>query len=247
MRRCSAAVTGPGLNVREIIHWLTAVARFEERLEEAHSAVERARRRSQALHEVDEEESASLDGLSERQEEAARQVRTCERAVRDLESRIARKREQLDQIKDNREYLALQQAITGLKEDLDREETAALEALEEAEALRVEIRTRRGELDAEHEKLAQRRQELERAAAEAEARCPDLERELAEAIAQLPPGIVAVVRRLKSGLARSTVWLEGAACGGCGAQLPQQKGIGISRGEILERCQACGRYIVARP
>ena len=113
--------------------------------------------------------------------------------------------------------------------------------------MRAEIRTRQREFERQKERLAERRRELSEAAAEAEAGLAELEREVERGTEQLPPEIQSVIRRLRTGLPLPVVWLAEDACGGCGAALPQQKAIAVSRGEIVQRCQACGRFIVAQP
>lgn len=229
------------------VHWLTALAGFEAELESARAADERAARERQASQEQLTQSEVDLGALQQEVDAKARRVRELEGELMELEAQLTRKREQQDLIRDNKEFQALSHEIEALTADKDARETEALDLIEQLDGQRNQIARLSAELADQREDLAELQAGAEQRDRTSRERNEEIQREIETCTAQLPVEMAAAIRRLRSSVKPPVVWLDGEACGGCHAQFPTQIALSISRGDIAERCQTCGRYVVGPP
>ena len=229
------------------MHWLVTLARCFEEQARATSTLEHATRKLHNGEELVLEYEEDLVGLRRTESELARQVRSREGKVQELEAKIERKRQQLDQIRDNKAYKALSEEIAAIQSQVDEGETEILQILERLESLQQQIYTLAEEITTKRSEIAARTTELELAAQTAQIRQADLAREVSTCLSQLPAELVTHIQRLQQKLPLPIAWLDDEACGGCHAHFPTQVAIEITRGQSVVRCQTCGRFVVSRP
>jgi predicted nucleic acid-binding Zn-ribbon protein len=216
-------------------------------MEDAQKTVARASQKNRDDEELLQEYQNDLAVAQGAEDQLAPRIRKHEREIQDLEAKIVHKRQQQDLVRDNKEYKALSDEITRLREKIDTEETTVLQLIEKGEKQQKRIADLEAELVAKREEMATRRRELENAVVKAEATQEEMKREIDTCLAQLDNEISVNLSRMSGNLPLPVVWMDKEACGGCHAQFPQQIAIEVSRGRTVVRCQACGRYVVDRP
>jgi predicted nucleic acid-binding Zn-ribbon protein len=229
----------------EILQWLVTLARGFEEQAGARTTVERASRLQGIDAELVEEYAQDLANLKSQESDLGQAIRAKEKTIQDIEAKIARKRQQLDQIRDNKEYKALTDEIQAQADMIDATETEMLQDLERIEAHQKQIMTLESEIASKRAEITARTAELKAAAETAAARLEKVEKEISTCYEQLPPELVMSIERLQQKVSLPVAWLDGEACGGCHAHFPTQIAIEISRGRSVVRCQTCGRYVVA--
>lgn len=193
-----------------------------------------------------EEFEAGVASEKKRLENLVRQRKQLELEVEACLDSIRKFRAQQFLVKKNDEYNALGKEIADAdhKKDLLEEKIlTGIDEIERAESALVglaeEGRARRRELDAVRARVADEVDTLGRRLGEAEER-------RAELIRSVPPGLVAVYDRIRTGkpdgLAVAVV--ERDACGGCQARLPPQRINELLKSERAILCEACGRILV---
>ncbi len=229
-----------------IVRLLADVAEVEQQLEQARGIVSRYQSKREFLADLQQEYRDDVTVAADTGENVDQQIRKHESEIQSLTARIDQKKQQLDLIRDNKAYTALQKEITTLTDDIDQRETTVLQLIEQSESQQVQTSSLRQESDLKQTEIAGQLTELAADAEQATSQSAELEGEASRLISMLPPDIKAVVSRLRQGMAAPVAFLDEEACGGCHAQFPAQKAIEIGHGKCVIRCQACGRLVVPR-
>ncbi|MDY0038949.1 MAG: hypothetical protein RBS57_01460, partial [Desulforhabdus sp.] len=79
-------------------------------------------------------------------EHARKMHRGLEQAVSDLETRISRSKQRMNEVKTNKEYQAMLKEIEELKKDISQKEDQMLEAMETIESLSQQLKRKEKEL-----------------------------------------------------------------------------------------------------
>jgi predicted nucleic acid-binding Zn-ribbon protein len=237
---------GVEVDPQATVHWLTALARLEEKLENLRVSEERADRRSRDFEELIQEGEAELASASSRVEATGKDLRRLEREVQDLEAKIDQKRQHLDLIRDNKEYRALQAEISALADGLDAKETEVLQVLERIETDQQQVDRLEKELAAQREERSTQRANRQKRVSATRSQHEELVHEIKTVTSQLQAEIVTTLDRIRAKAGLPVVWLDGEACGGCHAHFPTQTALGIAQGNLVVRCQTCGRFVVAK-
>ncbi len=226
-------------------------------LQELDLAAERDRRRvsdipaaSQALDERLVAATAALDAARQRLavNQAAR--REIDRQLATVQSRLDKFKNQLMEVKTNKEYQAMQKEMAVAEEEISAHETRMLERMEEADEIARDLKAAEAAL--KHEKAAVG---AERAALEEEraTAARDLEKVLAERAAvtsQMSREALALFERLAQG--RKGVAVAEARdglCTVCHVRLRPQVFNDVRRNDSLIQCESCSRilYFVPAP
>jgi predicted nucleic acid-binding Zn-ribbon protein len=201
---------------------------FDLRLQEAQTAVDTARSR-----------------LSDNQ--TAR--RGLDRELATLQARLTKFKDQLMQVKTNREYQAMQKEIEVAQTEVRRTEDQILERMIEADDISQEVRSAEEAAAREQAAVHEERRKTEEETAE-------LEKELDRAVssrqrvmAELPVPVLALFEQVSKGR-RGLAVAEAREghCTSCNVRLRPQVFNDIRRNESLIQCDSCQRilYFAAR-
>ena len=230
-----------------LLNLMVELAGLEEELAEARAVLTHHSRRDKHLRELQQEYVVDAASAESAGRDAAVTLRQTDRRIRDVETVLERKRDQVDGVTDRRQHQALQNEIKGLEAELERLELTGLELLEATDLKDGETVQACSDLDRQSgrgaEEMATMADESEKARAAEE----EIDQEIQRLIGIMPAAEGRHVQRLRGQYDRAVVRVQSGACGGCFSQLPVQVGLDASQGRALVRCSSCARYVVRKP
>ncbi len=172
------------------------------------------------------------------------QRRGLERDLAAVQSRLAKFRDQLMEVRTNREYQAMQKEIEVAQHEVRAIEDRILERMIEADERADDVKRAEAGLSTEQVALAEERRRLEEEAARLGV---ELEREMAErrtVVAELPPALLAVfeqVARGRRGIAVAEA--RDGLCSQCHVRLRPQVFNEVRRNDAIHQCDSCQRIL----
>lgn len=200
------------------------------RLRELDQAVESEKKKLLSF----EEELRSIQ-LQQKQKEAD---------LQDRESKIKKYEIQLDQVKTNKEYSALQTEIRSLKADNSLLEEGIIELFDRVDSCQAKLKTEKERLAGVDTEAKAKRSTLEQQAKEAEKRICELSAKRKELIEGVDSEIASLYEKIvksKRGLALTRI--DGEVCSACHVQLRPQQINEIRMGEKVVLCEQCSRIL----
>lgn len=214
-----------------------------------------ARRAQVAIPETQRALDQKLEGArgavaDARQRQATNQDdrRALEKDLAALNTRLSRYKDQLMEVKTNREYTAMQHEIETAQTEVKRLEDQMLERMLEADELAVALKGAETALKAAEQDIVRERADFDRQLAE---EASALEAALAERsalAAQLPPSIVSTyeaVARSRKGIA--VVPAADERCSQCQVRLRPQVFVQIRQNNGIVQCDSCQRILYYVP
>jgi len=170
--------------------------------------------------------------------------RAAEKELAIVESRIAKYKDQLMEVKTNDEYRAMQKQIDNAKQEASATEDKILVQMEEAERLQKDLEKRLSELEQAQDRVKQRRAELEAEASRLHAeldRRTDQRKSLLELLPASLLGKYRRVARFRGGVAVAEAKDE--HCQVCNVRLRPQVYSEIRLGNKILQCDSCSRIL----
>ena len=224
-------------------------------LQSLDSAAERLRRR---MADIPAEQAALDSRLAEltsavasvKERTAASQTarREIEKDLAAVQTRLTKYKDQLMEVKTNKEYHAMQTEIAAAEALVRREEDRLLERMEEAETLAAELKAAETALKAGTSEVAASRKQMdsERAATEAElARTNDERGRVAASVSPTALALFERVSKHRKGLAMSEA--KDGLCTQCHVRLRPQVYNELRRNESVMQCESCSRILYFVP
>ena len=221
------------------------------RLQQLETAADEARRkiaehpaRTQALDARIEAARDAVGGIKVRMAAAADKRRVEEKEVAGVQTRLAKYKDQLLEVKTNREYTAMLHEIEAAQNDIRTREDRILEVMMEADELNAAIKTSEAELKAAEKDVAAERalldtemvrmqSEIERTTAEREKLVADIDRHVLSIFETTAKGRKGVaVAEAKDGL-----------CTICHVRLRPQVFNEVRKNELIIQCDSCRRIL----
>jgi predicted nucleic acid-binding Zn-ribbon protein len=226
-------------------------------LQELDLVAERLRRRiadmpaaRAALDARVESRTASVDAVKARMgaNQAAR--RDIEKDLAAVQGRLSKFKNQLMEVKTNKEYQAMQKEISVAEEEVSSQETRMLECMEEADGLAVEMKAAEAALKTDKAEVAREVQHLEAERADIERQLQQTLEERQGLAAQVSREALAVFERVahgRKGLAVAEA--RDGLCTVCHVRLRPQVFNEVRRNDSLIQCDSCSRilYFVPAP
>jgi predicted nucleic acid-binding Zn-ribbon protein len=224
-------------------------------LQELDLATERQRRRvtdipilQAALDARLAERTATVDAVKAR-------IAACQAARRDIEKdlaviqgRLSKYKNQLLDVKTNKEYQALQKEMSAAEHEISELETRMLERMEESDTLAVELKASEAALKSEQGEIARERQKLEAesgtVALELQ-RTSDERNRVSALISREALAIFARVAHGRKGLAVAEA--RDGLCTVCHVRLRPQVFNEVRRNEAIIQCDSCTRILYFVP
>jgi hypothetical protein len=221
------------------------------RLQELDSTAERLRRRmadlpaaQAALETRLANLTAAVAGVKERIAASQASRRDTEKDLAAVQARLSKYKDQLMEVKTNKEYHAMQTEITAAETLVRREEDRLLERMEEAELFAAELKAAEAALKSGQSELKGSLQQMETDRVTTE---QDLEKtgtERAQVAAAVSAGVLALFERVskhRKGLAMSEA--RDGLCTQCHVRLRPQVYNELRRNESVMQCESCSRIL----
>jgi uncharacterized protein len=221
------------------------------RLQQIETAAEHARRRLETLptdHQALDSRlavrQATLDDLKARLAASGTVRREIERELAVVQSRLSKFKDQLMEVKTNKEYQAMQKEIATAEREVRSFEDRILDRMEEAEGLQAEVKRAEGELKKEQTAIAEARTTLETERGRVESSVVRLSADRAALVGEITSPALALfdyISRSRKGPA--VVEAREGHCSFCHVRLRPQVFNEIRRNDQLIQCDSCQRIL----
>lgn len=223
-------------------------------LQELDVAAERDRRRVAEMPAAEEAlaarlaaATASVDAVKQRiaANQAAR--REIDKDLAAVSSRLSKFKNQLMEVKTNKEYQAMQKEMAVAEEEVSNHETRMLERMEEADGLARELKAAEAALKSEQAEVSRARAALAEERVEAER---DLEKVLVEraaVAARLSRDALALFERIAGRRGVAVAEARDGLCTVCHVRLRPQAFNDVRRNDSLIQCDSCSRILYFVP
>jgi predicted nucleic acid-binding Zn-ribbon protein len=224
-------------------------------LQELDLAAERYRRRIADIPELQAGldarlavKTAVLEAVKARIAASQAARRDIERDLAAVQARLSKFKNQLMEVKTNKEYQAMQKEMSVAEHEISDQETRLLERMEEADALALELKGAEAGLKTEQAEVARERQALEQ---EKSGAGTALERTMAErtqVAAQVSRDALAVFERVAHGRKGIAVAeARDGLCTVCHVRLRPQVFNDVRRNDAVIQCESCTRILYFVP
>ena len=224
-------------------------------LQELDLTAERHRRRSTDIPVLQSALDARLAERTSVVDSVKARIAACQAVRREIEKdlaavqgRLSKFKNQLMEVKTNKEYQAMQKEMSVAEQEISDQETRLLERMEEADALALELKAAESALKGEQAEVTRERQQLEGEKSELER---NLQRTLEERLAvaaQISKQAIEVFDRVAHG--RKGIALAEARdglCTVCHVRLRPQIYNEVRRNDNIIQCESCTRILYFVP
>jgi predicted nucleic acid-binding Zn-ribbon protein len=158
---------------------------------------------------------------------------------------LAKKKEEQQNIRDNKLYRAIITEMEFINKKVDQAEERMLAILDEGEARRNEIRIMTEKMSGERDALSAEKDRLQKEAGVTDDSLKILEDEKLRILPHISEEIRRLYARIKTAKGDSGVAnLRGDICQGCYSRVPPQRAVEVRRNDQIMNCEVCGRILV---
>jgi predicted nucleic acid-binding Zn-ribbon protein len=194
--------------------------------------------------------TASVEAVKARIAESQTARREVERDLAAVQSRLSKFKNQLMEVKTNKEYQAMQKEMSVAEQEISDFETRMLERMEEADGLAIELKTAQAALAAEQAEITRERQALENERGTVADDLKSVSEERARTAALVSAEALALFERVAQGR-RGLAMAEArdGLCTVCHVRLRPQVFNEARRNAAIVQCDSCTRilYFVPAP
>ena len=226
------------------------------KLQQLDSTIEDARRRIAVHPQRLADADARLSEAAGRVEAAKQRLKANQEARRGLEKdvalfqgRVSKFKDQLSEVKTNREYQAIQHEIETAQRDLGAVEETVLEHMMEADVITADIKQSEAVLATQQKEVGGEKDALERELADAEATLAQASQARATVLAEMEPRLIAMfeqVARVRKGVAICSATRDGL-CSVCHMRLRPQVFQLVRQNDSIIQCDSCQRILYYVP
>ncbi len=224
------------------------------RLQQTDTFIENARRRvadhPSLIAALDARLTSSRDTLARAKSRLAdnhSSRRLIEKDLSAIQGRLSKYKDQLMEVKTNKEYQAMLKEIEVAQTEVRQLEDRILEHMLEADDLGSRVKETEVLLAADEAALAAERRRLE---AETAALQTQLEQTvpLRERLAaEMPPALLAAYDTVRSRRGMAVVDVKGGYCSACHVRLRPQVANDLRRNDLIIQCESCQRFLYTPP
>jgi predicted nucleic acid-binding Zn-ribbon protein len=225
------------IQLQEIETQLRALAARKERLPEILAALERRRT----------ENRESLDKVKESLLSAQKNKRDRDQDLEVGAQKVERLKARTAEIKNNKEYQAMQKEIETAEQENKAIEDEVLALMEKIDAAAAAITAAEKNVSEEEVAIAAEQKEQEAAAAKVGAEFKAVEQKKQEMASRIKPDMLGRYQRLlatKGGSA--VVEARGESCSGCFMSIPPQVFVNVKKNEGIITCPQCNRILYTK-
>ncbi|HEX2444598.1 MAG TPA: C4-type zinc ribbon domain-containing protein [Vicinamibacterales bacterium] len=221
------------------------------RLQQIETAADQARRRLDSLpsdHQALDARLAAaqslVDAAKERLAASATERRNVEKELAVVQARLSKFKDQLMEVKTNKEYQAMQKEIATAEREVRAFEDRILDRMEEAEGFQADVKRDESSLKKETVEVAEARNALEVERRQVEATLEKLSRDRAAVAHDISPAAMALFDHVsRSRKPPAVVEARDGHCSFCHVRLRPQVYNEIRRNAALIQCESCQRVL----
>jgi predicted nucleic acid-binding Zn-ribbon protein len=225
-------------------------------LQNLESAIDEARRRVAAHPQRVADAEARLahakeavDGAKQRLKASQDARREQEKEAATYQSRLSKFKDQLSEVKTNREYQAMQHEIETAQKDLGAVEERVIERMVEADALTADVKKAEQALAAQQKEVDAEKKVLAEELTTVQAALTEATDKRTATIKAMPSQLVALFEQIahaRKGLAITTATRDGL-CSACHVRLRPQVFQEVRRNDQIIQCGSCNRILYYVP
>ena len=226
---------------------LELLKQIQELDKEIYASREMAQEAPERIRELDqklESERKTLRAIEEELRAVQMKQKEKEAALQDKESTVKKYELQLDQVKTNKEYTALQSEIRSIKADNSLLEEAIIKLFDQVDERQERLKVERNRLAEVEKSTEEEKAALVHKAKEMERRSEEFSQKKKELIKSVDPEVASLYERIvrsKRGIGLSRV--DGEVCSACQVQLRPQQINELQMGERIVLCEQCSRIL----
>lgn len=224
-------------------------------LQELDSSAEQHRRRvtdipilEAALDARLAERTTAVDEVKTRIAASQAARREIEKDLAAVQGRLSKFKNQLMEVKTNKEYQAMQKEMSVAEQEISEQETKMLERMEEADVLALELKAAESALKSEQADIASARQKLDAERGQVDEALTRTAEERARVAAQVSPEALSLFDRIAHGRkGQAMAEARDGLCTVCHVRLRPQVFNEARRNEQLIQCDSCTRILYFVP
>lgn len=191
--------------------------------------------------------TGALDAARTRVAENQAARRAVEKDLAMIQTRLSKFKDQLMEVKTNKEYTAMLKEIEAAQTEVRVLEDRILERMLEADDLAARQKEAEAALAADKAVIAAERKQLEEETARLERELAETETGRAQSISGISPATLSTYETVRARRGIAVVEVKGGYCSACHVRLRPQAANELRRNEILFQCESCQRILYFPP
>jgi uncharacterized protein len=224
------------------------------RLQQIDLARETARRRIAdhpiLIQNLDTRLASATEALETAQARLAENMaarRTVEKDLGMIQARLSKFKDQLMEVKTNKEYTAMLKEIEAAQTEVRRLEDRILERMLEHDDLVATQKAAEARLAADKAVIAAERKQIEEETTRLERELEDSTAARARVVVEIAPRVLATYETVREKRGTAVAEVKGGYCSACHVRLRPQAANELRRNEIIFQCESCKRILYYPP
>ncbi|MBP7564220.1 MAG: hypothetical protein KA886_10580 [Candidatus Cloacimonetes bacterium] len=202
---------------------------------------------SDLIHQVEVTESDMAKVMKDLEANLKKQ-KDKELEIKTNKDNIKKYEHQLDGIKNNKEYKALNSQISALKDKTGNFESELISIMDEESVIKEKKKVAETNRDLAKKALTNNEDKLKEEIVKVENDIAELKARRNSIAQQIPMSMVKKYAQLiKNKNRKAVVFCNGSSCGGCGFHIRPQLLIDIRQNDKINYCENCGRILALNP
>jgi len=222
---------------------LITLQRLESERDAARRAIDGMPARREDLDARLAQRAADLDAARQRGSDSGAARRVLEKDLAAVQTRLRRYKDQLMEVKTNKEYTAMQHEIAAAEEEVRKLEDLLLERLMEADELAAEVKAAEAALAAAKGETERERRALDGESARLEAAIAEATTARDRVAAEIDPPALALFETIRGRRGVAVVEARDGHCSVCHVRLRPQVYNEVRRNEAIIQCESCQRVL----
>jgi predicted nucleic acid-binding Zn-ribbon protein len=187
--------------------------------------------------------TAALDTARAKSADNQASRRAIEKDLAIINARLSKFKDQLMEVKTNKEYTAMLKEIEAAQTELRRLEDQLLERMLEADDLTTALKDAEARLAADKNAIAEERGRLEEETARLQRELEQAVASRARVVAETTPAALSAYETVRSRRGVAVVEVRGGYCSACHVRLRPQVANELRKRENLFQCESCQRFL----
>jgi uncharacterized protein len=226
------------------------------RLQQIDLARETARRRIAdhpiLIQNLDARLASATEGLESARAKVAENLaarRAVEKDLGMIQARLSKFKDQLMEVKTNKEYTAMLKEIEAAQSEVRRLEDRILERMLEYDDLMAAQKAAEARLAADKSVIAAERQQIEEETVRLERELDERTSARTRVLSEISPAVLAIYETVREKRGTAVAEVKGGYCSACHVRLRPQAANELRRNDIIFQCESCKRilYFPAQP